>query len=152
MWTCQCRYYRSLLTACGALADGSSQHTTVLLLCQFTHIAACKACGTNSTAQLKAVCYLWAVWSSLDFGTLTMGIKVSKSRQQSIDSKIYRIMLEDIVVLHLHCSFLVLSFQPLQKDIHKRHTQTQTHRQTHTTTTIMPLGFHSQRHSCSVEM
>ena len=51
---------------------------------------------------LSEIGLLWAAYSSLDSQSLTMAVKVSNhaiTRQQRIDSKIYRIELEDIVTL-----------------------------------------------------
>ena len=59
-------------------------------------------------STLSEIGLLWAAYSSLDSQSLTMAVKVSNhaiTRQQHIDSKIYRIELEDIVMLQLHCSF-----------------------------------------------
>ena len=58
-------------------------------------------------STLTEVGFLWAAYSSLDSQSLTMAVKVSNhaiTRQQHIDSKIYRIELEDIVTLQLHCA------------------------------------------------
>ena len=96
------------ITVC--TADGGSQHSMDLFF--VLHNCCCLACATDVTVQLISG-LLWAVQSSLDFGTLATGIKVSNhaiTTQQSIDSKIDRIVLKDIVALHLHCSFLPLLF------------------------------------------
>ena len=59
------------------------------------------------------------------------------TRQQSTDSKIYRIVIQDIVALHLLCSFQHLVFsccrEMRMKDL-KTHTHTHRHTHTHTHT------------------
>ena len=75
------------------------------------------------------------------------------SRQQSIDSKIYRIGIQDIVVLHLLCSFQRLVFSRCRemraKDIHTHAQKTYTHMHTHTHDDDyrMPLGLRPPRHN-----
>ena len=106
--------------------------------------------NVNAETRLDAhwMCIAVSMWMALNwkavhggqFGlplTLERSQRASRwanhaiTRQQSIDSKIYRIVIQDIVALHLLCSFQHLVFsrcgEMRVKDIH-----TQTHIQTHT--------------------
>ena len=74
------------------------------------------------------------------------------TRQQSTDSKIYRIVIQDIVALHLLCSFQHLVFsccrEMRMKDL-KTHTHTHRHTHTHTHTRWLPyaMGLRPLRHN-----
>ena len=105
----------------------------------FTRVAAWSVAQT----QLSS----WKVVRGGQFGlrlTLERSQRASRwanhtiTRQQSIDYKIYRIEIQDIVALHLLCSFQRLVFSRCRemraKDIH-----THRHTHTHTTTTTVCL-------------
>ena len=79
--------------------------------------------------------------SPLDFRSLTTVSKSRHTRQQRIDSKIYRIEFEDVVALHLHCNFYCLVFSRCREMRAKLHRQS-----THTSTVCL---WGSAHRSCS---
>ena len=58
------------------------------------------SCDTDGPFKVKGS-LLWVAYSSLDSQSLTTAFKMSISRQQCIDSKVYRIVLEDNIALDL---------------------------------------------------
>ena len=80
--------------------------------------------------------------SPLDFRSLTTVSKSRHTRQQRIDSKIYRIEFEDVVALHLHCNFYCLVFSRCREMRAKLHTDSRH--------TRLPLGLRPPRVSCKI--
>ena len=86
-------------------------------------------------------------WTLVRWQRLSRVANHAITRQQCIDSKIYRIEIEDNYYgIRPMLKFLALSFQPLQRNKRQRHTCTHTHTHTHDDY-CMPLGLRPPRHN-----